>query len=124
MWESKQKRHSITDAVFCFYAQVLHYRFHCGHVGAEFAADYFNRVIADFSVDLNELGIVYAVVFNVETFADNVGVKLGHEVFCHHRSGNAAKEVATVFCGVGDDAVHFVEAFAVNQVCNQRNFVQ
>ena len=81
-------------------------------------------MVADFGIYSYKFCVVYAVVFNVKAFTDNVGVEFWHKVFCHHWSGNAAEEVASVLSCIRNYAVHFVKAFAVNQVSDKRNFVE
>ena len=71
-------------------------------------------MVADFGVDVDKLGVVDAGVLKLKAFADNVRVDVGHKVFGHHRSGDAAEQVAAVFGGVADDAVHLVQALAVD----------
>ena len=107
-----------------YYIGLLDYRLHRCHISTELSAYNFDWVVADFGIYCNKLGVVYSIVLNIEAFADYICMKFWHKVFCHHRGGNPCTQVATVFSSVGNYAVHFVEAFAVNEVCDERKFVQ
>ena len=62
---------------------LLHQRLHCCHVSSEFSSHDFNRVVADFSVDCDELSVVHTVVLHVQALSDNLGREFRHQVLCH-----------------------------------------
>ena len=81
-------------------------------------------MIADLCVDGNEFRVAHRIVGNVHSLADHVDADGRHEFLFEEGNGGVCKERTAVFCGIGDDAVHFVELFAVDEVCDERHFVQ
>src|SRR5574344_1678484 len=80
-------------------------------------------MVANFFVHLNEQCVRNAVCLVVAACTDIFSGDCLHKV-SEERNSCVCKEVASVFCSVGNDFVHLVEAAAVDEVCNERNFME
>ena len=87
------------DVIVRVFAKLLYDFLHISHIGAQFTADCFNRVIADSRIDRYELHVINSVVLCVQTFSDYISIDVLHKV-CEQRFAGVVKQIAAILRGV------------------------
>ena len=95
--------------------------FHIGHIAAQFLTNLLDSVAANSFVHVAQLSVIYRAFGN--RFAQVAGLQGSHELF-QQRYASVREQVVTVFCGIGDNHVHFVQALTGDGVGDQRQLVQ